>query len=311
MPPLAQTALPGRPRIDFLVKNPECRTIPMEKSDLNANESLDFRDLISSGSPSGIEAACLYEYMRESQTLRDAVSGEGKSNQGLPSPFLPNLTLSELGRLIALLQSAGFPQPWKKLSKRFQTLLVSLLVTGAKRPGDTKSYPPVIIEQGWPEFDYSENRWRVGQLEPFELSLFREWEHSGRRYFFGFIRIDRSYNETEAGKAFRAWFKDHWRETKGGGSPKWHAKLNHLVVMRLSKRFPDPFKRVEHVAKFTTAGFKGCKEWRSERSKAKKAKLGLVDQRMSKAANEEMSSARADALKFFQSLFPGEMPLSY
>src|SRR5438552_803425 len=43
----------------------------------------------------------------------------------------------------------------------------------------------------------------------------------------------------------------------------------------------------------------------------RKAKLGLVEQRMSKAANEEMSRARGDALKFFQSLFPGERPLSY
>ena len=53
------------------------------------------------------------------------------------------------------------------------------------------------------EFDPLENCWRVGQLEPFELSLFKGWEHSGRPLFFGFIRIDRTYNETEAVEAFR------------------------------------------------------------------------------------------------------------
>jgi len=288
----------------------------LDGSDLTKDESLDFR-FLGSASPSEIKAACLYEYARESQMLRDAINAQTEDERkekayGLRTPFFLSFSAERFVRLLLALQRAGFPRPWKGLSKASRAELLSLLAKSTGRnTKDKKLYPPVIIEQGAAEFDLSENRWRVGQLEPFELSLFREWEHSGRRYFFGFIRIDRSYNETEAGEAFRAWFKDHWRETKGGGSPKWQAKLNDLVVMRLSKRFRDPIKRAEHVAKFTTAGFKGCKEWRGERSKAKKAKLGLVDQRMSKAANEELSRARADALKFFQSLFPGERPLSY
>jgi len=109
----------------------------LDDSDLTKDESLDFR-FLGSASPSEIEAACLYEYMRESRILRDAVSGKRKLNQGLPSPFLPNLTLSQLGCLIALLQSAGFPKSWKRLSKRFQTLLVSLLVPSAKRGFDSR-----------------------------------------------------------------------------------------------------------------------------------------------------------------------------
>jgi len=81
--------------------------------------------------------------------------------------------------------------------------------------------------------------------------------------------------------------------------------------MRLWKGFPDdPNKRVEHVAKFTTAGFNGCKDYWNKRREAIRARRE-VDQRMSKAANEEISRARADALKFFQSLSPGEKPLSY
>jgi hypothetical protein len=82
--------------------------------------------------------------------------------------------------------------------------------------------------------------------------------------------------------------------------------------MRLWKHFPKkPTKRVQHIAKFIRIGFNGCKECWDEHCKAKKARLGFVDQRMSKAANEEMSRARANALKFFQSYFPGETPINY
>ena len=85
--------------------------------------------------------------------------------------------------------------------------------------------------------------------------------------------------------------------------------------MRLWKQFPnrqDAIKRVEHVAELTTAGFSGCKDWWNNRCKAIKEKLGSgVDQRISDLANEEMSRACADALKFFQTLFPGEIPLNW
>jgi hypothetical protein len=77
---------------------------------------------------------------------------------------------------------------------------------------------------------------------------------------------------------------------------------------------------VEHVAKETTAGFKGCKEWWAERRKAIGEKRE-VESRISNAAEGnaaegnaaevEMSRARKRARAFFQTLFPGEEPLSY
>ena len=69
-------------------------------------------------------------------------------------------------------------------------------------------------------------------------------------------------------------------------------------------------KRVQHITELTTVGFAGCKAFWDDRQKAKWEKRE-VEQRMSNAANEEMSRARADALKFFQTLFPGEIPLNY
>jgi hypothetical protein len=132
-----------------------------------------------------------------------------------------------------------------------------------------------------------------------------------RKYFYGFIRIDEGYNQTEKADAFKTWLSERYRKTKGGGTSDWRAKLNNLVVMRLWNRFRnDPIKRVEHVAKLTIAGFNGCKTFWNDRRKAVREKRS-VEQRISKAANEEMSRARKDALKYFQSLFPREKPLSY
>ena len=279
----------------------------MKNPDFDGPENLDFRGLFSSASPSEIEAACLYEYMRESQTLRDSVSGERKSDQRLPSPFLPNFSLPRLGFLIVKLQRAGFPKPWKQLPKRFQALLVSLLATGGKRSGNAKLYPQVIIEQGQPEFDYSENSWRMGQLQPFELSLFKGWEHSGRKCFFGFIRIDTGYNETEASQAFRMAFRKHWPKTKSGGSAKWRERINQLVVMRIWKHERNQWKRLKLVAKF--CGYEGC--IKEAAAYKKRCGAGHANEPMSEAAKVEMSKARGAARTFFQGLFPREEPLSY
>ena len=255
-------------------------------------------------------------------------SPAGRRRRVLPS-FGENMFPSETFRLVLALQKAGFPKPWNRLNKNARQELVSAISDWDDQR--KKCNPPILIEETKPERNLERESeimdvgrvphvpfpiWRLEPLPGRELG--RDWGPSDRRkYFFGFIRIDEGYNETEAVKAFRAWFKDHWRETKGGGSPKWQAKLNDLVVMRVSKRFrDDPIKRVEHIVKFTIpgskrVGFKGCKEWWKDRCRAKKAKLGFVNGRLSKATNEEMSKARADALKFFQSLFPGERPLSW
>jgi len=156
-------------------------------------------------------------------------------------------------------------------------------------------------------------RVQIWRFKSFQPELLRRGQHSGRKHFYGIIRIDQTYNQTEAANGFKTWLSEHYRKTKGGGPSNWRAKLNDLVVMRLWHRFPrrkDAIKRVEHVANFTKAGFSGCKEFRDDHKRARREKRE-VERRLSAAANEEMSRARADALKFFQTLFRGEIPLSY
>jgi hypothetical protein len=305
----------------------------MKKSDLDGNESFDFRNLFSSASPSEIQAACLYEYMRESQKLRDELNVGGKSDQELQapfypnvmfarvlrnvsrlgrstlqSPFLPNLGPSQLGVLFVALGKAGF-RPWVRLNDASKTQLVSLLtgITESRFRGNKETYPPVVIEEGWAEFDHLENCWRIGQLEPFELSLFKGWEHSGRKCFFGFIRIDTDYNESEAVEAFRTEFKKHRARTRGGGSTNWRARLKELAVMRIWRREPNQWKRLKLVAE--CCEYKGCMEELAAYSQRRKE--GHGDEPMSEAAKVEISRARSEARKFFQTLFPSEEPLSY
>jgi hypothetical protein len=244
-----------------------------------------------------LEAEFLYEHMRESQTLRGAMSGERKS-----LPYLPELTLPRLGYLIRKLQSAGFPKPWKQLSKRFKTLLVLLLV---RKP--TKPYPPVVIEEGWPEYDPSGECWRVGQLGPLELSLFKGWKYSARRPFVGFIQIDLGCTEKEAVAAFRGEFRKHCPRTRGGGSAKWRARLNQLAVMRIWKREADQWKRLALVAK--VSGYKACK--REAAAYRQRCKEGRGDEPMCKEARAEIDRARREARAFFKTLFPWEEPMNY
>jgi hypothetical protein len=233
------------------------------------------------------------------------------------SSFAPG----ERHRLVLALVKAGFPALWNELSGGARDEFMQRIDEWDQER--KKSDPPVVIKAG-----VLERAYHPQVLTPFlRLALCQRASHwppkspsdsffagqSKGKYFYGFIRIDEGYTATEVNDAFRAWLKDHWRKTKSGGGPNWQARLNDLVVMRLWDRFPKKqaaIKRLEHIAKFTTAGFKGCKEWCNERWKQKKWKLGFVDQRISQAANEEMSRARADALKYFQSLFPGEKPLS-
>jgi hypothetical protein len=240
----------------------------------------------------------------------------------------PSFTLGEQFRLISALLKVGFPKPWNLLTKAAQKELVSVI--GQWDENRQKSYPSVVIRAGVPEMispgvpGMSSNIWRLALCEP-EFHWPPESEKDvcffgsqlKRKYFYGFIRIDEDYNQTELKAAFTAWLKEEYAKTKsgGGGWRQWQGKLNDLVVMRLRKRFPnrqDAIKRVEHVAELTTAGFSGCKDWWNNRCKAIKEKLESgVDQRISDLANEEMSRACADALEFFQSYFQGQTPINY
>jgi hypothetical protein len=290
------------------------KSIRLKGRELASTESLDFRRLIASASASNIEAACLYEYFRESEALRDALSG----TKPLMSSFLSNLTLAQILRLRLSLEKAGFPKnAWIKVKRESQERLTLLLaewreeqMQGSQVPGEPErippTYPPVVIEQA--QFDLLAEEhdlpyyWPSNALEP---KLFKTTAE--RRYFKGFIQIDEAYNETEAVRAFREWFRGRYPKTKSGGRTKWRDRLRQLSVMRIWKCEPDQWNRLQLVAEYCQ--YKGCHKEAS--AYKERCKHGHGDDPMGNAAKAEMSAARTEALTFFKDLFPGEKPMSY
>jgi hypothetical protein len=257
-----------------------------------------------------IEACCHYEYFRESAAMRKTCVLATCTDEIARSTL--TFVLNKVGWKDAAEKNEA-PPPWNSLDAAIKDELSRCVRRCVKLKNKHPTrHRPLLVQEFSPGHD------------PFEIERQLEgWKEKAyydasldRDYFFGLFRLDETYNETKAVRAFRALFlkrraranrdlSTHGKTKGGGGGWRlWQARLNDLVVMRLWKRFPkDPLKRAEHVAEFTTAGFKGCKDyWDGGRA---------VDRIIGKAANEEISKARAKALKFFQSLFPGERPLSW
>src|SRR5215831_11786966 len=97
----------------------------MKKSDLDGTKGFDFLDLFSSASPSEIEAVCLYEYMRESQGLRDVLNVRGKSDQELQAPFYPNVMFA---RVLLNIRRLGKFHAAISLSSKFDAFAARRLV---------------------------------------------------------------------------------------------------------------------------------------------------------------------------------------
>jgi hypothetical protein len=264
----------------------------------------------------------------------------------VPSFCGETFTRVETYRLIFALRKAGFPKPWTTLKKNARKELIPVISGWYEER--KKAYPPVVIEEAMPEQDLEGERERlvrqqsliakpkspasaaaqnaadafiramrppIWRFTPSQPELLRRGQQSQRKYFYGFIRIDEGYNETEAAEAFKKEFRKRWPKTKGGGTPKWRERLKQLAVMRIWKYdrnrkaadYIKQWKRVTKVAEFCE--YKNCMQ--EAAAYKERCSEGRADQPISNAAEVEMSSARADAREFFQRLFPGEEPLSW
>jgi hypothetical protein len=244
---------------------------------------------------------CKYEYLRESKGLREGLANPRRES----APAVSCADWIDNARLVFALLKAGYPAPWNKLDVKSKEDLTQVLSWNSK---NQERHPVFMAQEFEPGHDPDE---RGRLVEQWKESAYYD-AAPDHNYFFGLFRLDETYNETDAVKTFGTWFSERRERTKSGGSPHWQAKLNDLVVMRLWNRLPrreDAIKRVEHVANYTTTGFAGCKAFKDDRQNARREKRE-VEQRTSKAAIEEMSRACGDALKFFQTFFPGEKPLS-
>ena len=288
------------------------KKIPIEGE---LRQSVDFTPLFRSGSSDEIEAACKYEYMRESRTLVDAVAdAESKKGSGLTPSFFRSLTVPQFFRLMIGLGRAGFPKPWCKLDEASHAMLIPLLKELRTDPAleaqvttSDQVVPALSIEPAEVVFDHygtTADDWYHFRLEPTEPKLIKE---CGSEDFVGFIRIAKGCNQTDAVNEFRTWFSDHFPKSKGGGGTKWRNRLEQLAVMRICGSIADQWKRLEEVAKYCS--YAGCKE--ETKQHKKRCPEGGADEPMAKKAQVEITNANKEAREFFQRLFPGEEPLSY
>jgi hypothetical protein len=149
------------------------------------SKSVDFRFLRDS-SRAEMEAACKYEYMRESQALRNFLGTQKHATQATVSPWM-DLTLVKGLDWMVLLQRAGFPRSWRMLTKTERQNLVSILATSEdQHPNAPES--PVRIEPAAVELDEIERtpddwctyHWRLEPREP-KLIQQHNWSNFGTR----------------------------------------------------------------------------------------------------------------------------------
>jgi hypothetical protein len=285
------------------------------KFDLRSECKWNLKELSAAGE---LEAACKYEYMRESQALRDEIENSetnynrefklfnysgaiiaSRPRRVLPSFAYENLRASERYHLAVALQKAGFSKPWNTLRKDAQRELVSLVGEWDKER--KKSNPPVVVEAASPEPDeelnYDPDRphnriyWRLKPSEP-EL-LQKQWP--GHPYFFGFIRVDEERSQTEMVEAFTAWVQKRYARHKKG-NPQWIGKLNQLAAMRVRHHYPRSERRVILLSLTSKKTYKrGINETEPD--------TGKMDVGLSRDCRE--------AREFFQTLFHGQEPISF
>jgi len=275
-------------------------------------DECDFRNIDSSE----VEACCYYEFFRESAVMRGTIE-DGHWRGGV----LPTCA-DQTGRstLTFALNKAGWekaakknqaPPLWNSLTEQVKSEIGRCVERCGELKADAQmlpSQPPLLVEEFLPGHD------------PVELeSQLEKWREKScdaalvdRTYFFGLFRLDGTCNEKEAVEAFRAFFRKQYGETQGsksGRGARWRERLNQLAVMRIWKRFPKAKhlrQRIREVAKVTD--YKGCNDYVVAHPKAFRS--GQYEP-TTRNAKVEMSKARAHALSFFQSLFPGEKPLNY
>jgi hypothetical protein len=267
----------------------------------------DFRSIDSSEA----EACCYYEFFRESAVMRGTIEDGHWRGGVLPVCEDQNARST----LMFALNKAGWdeaakkneaPPPWASLNAESKTGISRCAKRCLQdRSTHPKWRPRLLVQEFLPGHDPVElksqlEKWREKSCDPALVD---------RTYFFGLFRLDETCSEKEAERAFKAFFRKRYgksKRSKSGRGARWRERLNQLAVMRIWKHARNQWERLELVAKL--CGYHGCVE--EAEAYRKRCEDGYGHEPMGAAAKVEMSSARADALKFFQSLFPGEKPLN-
>jgi hypothetical protein len=275
--------------------------IPHKKRAISCADSLnvewDFRKV----DPDEMQACCYYEYSRESAAMRKSL-------------ILPTCT-DQIARstLTFVLIKAGWqnaaardkaPLPWVLLKDKIRGQLNRCLASEPSKEWAKINGPPPFVASELPlECFYDSNvqdeqlkRWWEKAYAPALFSDAESYpvqlEHS---YFFGLFRLDEAYDMTAACAAFKAWFLERYAKRKKGNS-QFYGKLNQLVAMRVRHLYARAERR-EILIKMT-----GKETYERGINETVGRATGKMDVGLSRDCRE--------ACKFFQTLFPGEQPIS-
>ena len=293
------------------------------KPSFDVEADCTFQDL-----PAGdeLQAACLYEYMRESQTLRTRIAEPG-GPAGKVGLRIAGWEFTDYGRLYSTLEVTSFPKPWKKLEAEARTNLVEALTELIRKTPEI--HPPLVITelQVLPTFYSKDDPQNIKWQTPGPVVFGSVHEQFA---FFGSISIDDAYNEGEAVEAFRKWYAEKYAKRKGGGSLGHKSKLNDLSALRVRHCEGNRARRFELLFKATGMKSYDTKEKRSKlrptdslrdvaasRSPHAKGMVefigGIVrppDSNPTGTADAVLHRSCVSAVAFFKTLFPAETPLS-
>ena len=272
-----------------------------------------------------LQACCYYEYFRESKVMRDTCVLPTCHDQ------IARLTLA------FVLNKHGWPEAakkdkappsWNSLNANAREQIARWIKECvASKSKNWERHPPLLVQEFWPgahpsELKHQLEKWKeyayygAPPADNFPFSsvnpklLLKSWKgkisrrrraarpafqegqrsfpvETGREYLFGFIRLDKSYDETDAGEAFKRRFAGQFSK-RMHGNPQFLGKLLQLAAMRVRHHYKRR-KRQRILAELTgKAAYKGEQH----------------------VADSQLSRDCKDAKEFFQTLFPGQRPIS-
>jgi len=253
----------------------------------------DFRSWMKGASAELLNAGCFYEHARESRKYRCwlKIQHAPRDECFWPSPPViafdgarsagPD-TLSRSGWATwldefadELIANKSFAEIWQKNSTKLRKSLIAL--------DDYSGYPKAVELPGrYINFPGSQK---------VELQIFwRNYNNNDiAEQMKKFAALNRPQDEPEP---------DRRGQHKGESTIR--SDLKDLSVMRIWKREPDPWKRLNLLAN-VCGNESYITEWKRYKDRCRK---GHGDEPMGKSAKSDMSRSRKRALRFFQHFFP-------
>ena len=264
-------------------------------------EDYDFRCWMEGVSEDLLNAGCIYEYARESHTFRWLlVLNHTPKRERFWSGILVQSEGRAVGQISLEERKRIVSEMWRErigLEKWLDTFADELIANKSfakvyctSRPKVEDSLKELPGDNLYPKAVESPGRYiNVPGIQEVVI----DWRHFTNKEIAAEIALKRPKTEPEPNRS--------------GRQPESKTCLKDLSVMRIWKRYADPWKRLKLVAE--ACGYKVCKDELAE-YKSRRDRF-LPKEPMSNKAQAQMSRARGRSLSLFQCWFPWGKPWNY